>query len=177
MKNFIYVLITLFLLYNGVYSQNDRKYFGDKTYVFENSKWFVLDKHTSDKFQINSRSLTVKLLDGLNENALSTINESHGVIINNSNKLGFIDLELPEKSEVFEIYNAYKNSGFCEIVEINSYGKALGTPNDPYSGSTDQYYLNHSTRPDINAPEAWDLWTGNSSVIITVLDDGIKLNP
>ena len=65
----------------------------------------------------------------------------------------------------------------CEVVEINSYGKALGTPNDPLSGSTYQYYLNHSTRPDINATEAWDLWKGNSSVVIAVLDDGIKLNP
>lgn len=103
MKNFIYVLITLFLLFGSVFSQNDRLYLGEKTFVSENSKWFVLDKQTSDKFQINSRSLTVKLINGLNDYALSSINDSYGIIIKNSNKLGFIDLELPEKSDVFEV--------------------------------------------------------------------------
>ncbi|MHB8576138.1 MAG: S8 family serine peptidase [Dehalococcoidia bacterium] len=47
--------------------------------------------------------------------------------------------------------------------------QALATPNDPLF-ATDQQYLS-----DIHAPEAWDVQTGDPSVVVAVLDSGIDL--
>ena len=48
------------------------------------------------------------------------------------------------------------------------------TPNDPRFA--EQWGLNNSGNNDINAPQAWDITTGNSSVIIAVIDSGVDYN-
>ena len=50
------------------------------------------------------------------------------------------------------------------------------TPNDPYYPL--QWGLNNPDNVDIDAPQAWSYTTGNSSIIVAVLDTGIDLrNP
>jgi len=51
---------------------------------------------------------------------------------------------------------------------------ALGNPNDPSYGS--QWGLNNAQDHDIDAPEAWDIHTGGSSVTIAVIDTGVDLD-
>ncbi len=48
------------------------------------------------------------------------------------------------------------------------------TPNDTYF--TSQWGLDQSNNVDIDAPQAWSVTTGSSSVIVAVLDTGIDLN-
>ena len=114
MYRLIYLFSSIFLLYCYVFSQQKTLCLEEKTFVLENDKWFVLDGMTNDKFEINKSSITVKLKNGLNKTALSSINESLGVKIENSNKLGFIDLKLPEGADVFDVYDKYKNSSLCD---------------------------------------------------------------
>jgi len=45
-------------------------------------------------------------------------------------------------------------------------------PNDP--NYTDQWHLNNSNDADIDAPEAWDIETGNSQIIAAILDTGVR---
>ncbi|MCS7252116.1 MAG: S8 family peptidase [Thermoflexus sp.] len=54
-----------------------------------------------------------------------------------------------------------------EIAEVEREVRIAATPNDPYYGS-DQWNL-----PRIRAPQAWDLITGTSSVVIAVIDTGV----
>ncbi len=42
------------------------------------------------------------------------------------------------------------------------------TPNDPYFG--DQWFLHQTSDADIDAPEAWDITTGSSNVVIAIVD-------
>lgn len=51
---------------------------------------------------------------------------------------------------------------------------ALGDPNDPLYSS--QWSLKHFLDHDIDAPEAWDLHTGGSSITIAVIDSGVDLD-
>ena len=47
-------------------------------------------------------------------------------------------------------------------------------PNDP--GFSSQAALNNSTDRDIDAPQAWNITTGSSGVVVAVLDTGIDYN-
>jgi len=46
------------------------------------------------------------------------------------------------------------------------------TPNDGYYSN--QWHLNQSNDHDIDAPEAWDIETGNSDIIVAILDSGVR---
>lgn len=52
--------------------------------------------------------------------------------------------------------------------------KALRDPNDP--GFSNQWALNQPMDHDIDAPEAWDLYTGGSNITIAVIDSGVDLS-
>ncbi|MDA3832427.1 MAG: S8 family peptidase, partial [Spirochaetales bacterium] len=62
---------------------------------------------------------------------------------------------------------AYMSSGIVEVAERHALRYADATvPNDEYFG--DQWGLEK-----IRAPEAWDITTGNSEIIIAVIDTGV----
>jgi hypothetical protein len=48
--------------------------------------------------------------------------------------------------------------------------KRTGIPNDTYFSK--QYYFHNANDVDIDAPESWELSTGNSSIVVAVIDDG-----
>ena len=48
----------------------------------------------------------------------------------------------------------------------------FATVNDPYF--TNCWHLNQSNDADVDAPEAWDVQTGNSSIVVAVLDTGVQ---
>ncbi len=69
---------------------------------------------------------------------------------------------------------------FCQVQFFDGY-----IPNDEYFSK--QFYLNNTGQPlndghcgkpdaDINAPEAWNITKGNSSIIIAVIDEGVTNN-
>lgn len=70
--------------------------------------------------------------------------------------------------------------GDVEYATFNYHIEALGDPNDLYYNS--QWALNNTGQTggtpdaDINAPEAWNLHTGSSSVVIAVIDTGVDLD-
>lgn len=49
-----------------------------------------------------------------------------------------------------------------------------GVPNDPLFGSL--WGMNQSNNYDIDAPEAWDIQTGSSNIVIAIVDTGIDYN-
>jgi len=78
----------------------------------------------------------------------------------------FLRLKPPAKPH--DIMQRLKNHPLVEYVELDHVGTGGGTvPNDPNYGS--QWHL-----PKIAAPNAWDITTGSSSVIVAVLDTGLN---
>ncbi len=70
---------------------------------------------------------------------------------------------------VEEFVNELNATGYFELVEPLFIHHALFSPNDPAIGN--QYYINL-----INANEAWDVTTGNPSIVIGIVDTGGDLD-
>jgi subtilisin family serine protease len=89
--------------------------------------------------------------------------------------------EVPKDVNILTAIAAYAANSYVEYAEPNFIGQAHAIPNDPMF--TTQWGLrNDGTNPpnhpgtadaDIDAPEAWDIETGDSSVIVAMLDTGI----
>jgi thermitase len=77
-------------------------------------------------------------------------------------------LSVPEsRAEV--VLNALSHNPNIEFAERDFIAQSTFVPNDPYVQNGSAWHLNK-----IQAPQAWDLATGRSTVIIAILDSGVK---
>ena len=82
--------------------------------------------------------------------------------------IGVFVLELPEQADEAAFANALQHRPDVEFAELDRKVKPSEvTPNDPWFGSW-EWYLSK-----IGAPAAWTTTTGNSSIIIAILDTGV----
>lgn len=81
--------------------------------------------------------------------------------------LGWQRVKLGTGISVKEAVARYSENAEVEAVQPNYYYRLLATPNDPQFGS-----LWGMSR--ISAPQAWDLSTGSSSVVVAVIDTGVR---
>ncbi|MFC1815865.1 S8 family peptidase, partial [Thermodesulfobacteriota bacterium] len=103
-------------------------------------------------------------------------------------KIGVQHVKLPKNMTVAEALGIYRNDPDVEYAEPNYYRYATATPNDT---SFDQLWGLHNTGQDvgqgdqvksgtddadIDAPEAWDITTGSSDVVVAVIDSGVDYN-
>ncbi len=94
---------------------------------------------------------------------------------------GVQHVKLPRWMTVQAALEIYQDDPDVEYVEPNYYRQTSATPNDTYFSrlwglhNTGQYVHGTSGTPDadIDAPEAWDITTGNSDIVIAVVDTGV----
>ncbi len=101
-----------------------------------------------------------------------------------------IKLDLNTGTSIRQALRFYQSQNLVEYAELNYTVSAHKTPNDPLFGlqwaldNTGQDYpSSHRYKEppgtpdvDIDAPEAWDVNTGSSSVIVAILDTGVDYN-
>lgn len=90
-------------------------------------------------------------------------------------------ITVPADGTVPALVSAYQQSGLVEFAEPDYYVHAdATTPNDPkYLDGTlwalNNYGQNGGTpHADIDAPDAWDVLTSASNIVVAVLDSGIR---
>lgn len=71
-----------------------------------------------------------------------------------------------------QVVNAFSKIPFIEKVEKVGLHKFDSEPND--DNYPQQWHLNQTSDCDIDAPEAWDIQKGNDSVILAVVDSGVR---
>lgn len=84
-------------------------------------------------------------------------------------------VKIPDDMSVEDAIAQYKNDPDVEYAEPNYILRALATiPND--TNFTNLWGLNQASDADIDAPEAWDITQGSSSVVVAVIDTGVAYN-
>ncbi|MFZ3091916.1 MAG: S8 family serine peptidase [Nitrospirota bacterium] len=92
-------------------------------------------------------------------------------------------VKIPDDMSVEDAIAQYKNDPDVEYAEPNYILRALLTPND--TSFSQLWGLHNTAQPvngtsgtsdaDIDAPEAWDITTGSSSVVVAVIDSGVAI--
>ena len=93
---------------------------------------------------------------------------------------GLHEVSLAPGIDVEKALAAYRADPLVEYAQPNYRIHAQDTPNDPGFGSLWGLHNTGQTGgtpdADIDAPEAWDHWTGNGSTIVAVIDTGVDYN-
>lgn len=85
----------------------------------------------------------------------------------------------PDARDVIDVANTYYESDLTEWAEPNFLTeiRKVFLPNDPLLAN--QWHLENTGQgggtvgEDVHAQEAWDITTGNSSIVIAIIDDGV----
>jgi thermitase len=112
--------------------------------------------------------LLVQRRNGATATAINQVLTANGlVVIGRITQIGVMVVQVPEQA-ADRVAAALERSGQFTFVERDFLARSNATtPNDPYFGS--QWHL-----PKIQAPSAWDITTGLSSVTIGVIDSGAQ---
>jgi len=122
--------------------------------------------------------LLVKFGPGISESKKQNIHKKHGSKkIKEFPSLRIEHIKLKKGMGVEEALALYSAEPDVEYAEPNFIVSILATPNDPRFG---ELWGLHNTGQsggtpdaDIDAPEAWDITTGSSNVVVAVIDTGV----
>jgi len=108
----------------------------------------------------------VKFKAGTDEAARHAIHSRHGgSVIGEIPQLGIQVVRIPA-GKALEKATGYRGEKAIEFAEPDFVAEAIGVPNDPYL--TNQWGVTK-----IQAPQAWDVTTGDESIKIAILDTGV----
>lgn len=161
-----FVILFCLLLENSA-AQSSRL-LNEKLFIQYGGKWYQQEE--KKRYEVNNSVITIKWKLEVSDKQKESLYSAKSVEILRSNSLGYIDIKITPTDDVIQITEDLINSDLFESAEVNTYGEWTKIPNDTYFSS--QWNLNQSNDADIDAPEAWDISSGKSPVIIGVLDSG-----
>lgn len=134
---------------------------------------FALPTHAADSAQDAAQGsmapdrLVVQVAPGVGTTAASNaVVAAGGGSIESIGGLGLHVVRVPERA-LDRVAGALSRSPLFDLVEYDPAVEIQRVPNDPYW--FDQWGLAR-----VNAPTAWDISTGSSSVVVAVVDTGVK---
>lgn len=173
MRNFL-ILIALFLMSQSVFASSFVGFKKDVIAVKVTST--AAEKLNAQKY---SDGLTgIYDLDALNQNFKVKVVRNYFHLskkfITDRNKdltywlLFYFSSEIDPE----QVSQQYKNLSDVITAEAIPVHKIFKTSND--TRFTDQWHINQSNDADIDAPEGWNIATGDTSIIVAVLDTGVE---
>ncbi len=118
----------------------------------------------SSKFAIDH--ILVKFKAGTNAMSVKEVNTRHGgSVMKQITSLKIQVVKVPA-GQIAEQIKAYQSDNDVEYAEPDYKVKAMDAPNDPY-------FYQQWGMTKIQAPNAWNMTTGNSNIKIAILDTGI----
>ncbi|MDB9549798.1 S8 family serine peptidase, partial [Dolichospermum circinale] len=136
----------------------------------------TVEKYATQQPAYADNKLIVKFKNGINPTQANEIKNALGVAKTETIKLTGAQIwTLSGKTSVETALATYRNSPTFQYIEPDYIvTKAATFPNDP--GFPQQWGLHNTADTDIDAPEAWDIQTGNPNLVIGVIDTGVDYN-
>lgn len=159
------ILITGFT-YPGLNQNIERKKAYEKQPLFQT---MMVAKTDLSKVKDRQIIIKVKNTDEINKLDLTSLGLQRIETPANIIKRGIIVTRIPEDVDFDSKLLKLQAHPLFQSVEPNFLVTATAIPNDPSFNK--QWYLSH-----INMPSAWDLYQGNSDIIVAVLDTGVNYN-
>nr|NIR93102.1 S8 family serine peptidase [Gammaproteobacteria bacterium]NIW46518.1 S8 family serine peptidase [Gammaproteobacteria bacterium]NIW97859.1 S8 family serine peptidase [Phycisphaerae bacterium] len=128
--------------------------------------------------------INLKLKSGYDKTDILPLFSEHEMdIVQDFDKLRWALVEVPPHVDIFSLMDALDKHPMVEAVEPDGVMHTFLDPNDPSFTDGTQWALHNTGQDppggamdaDIDAPEAWDITLGSSSVIIAILDSGIPM--
>lgn len=166
--NSILLFVLIFSTVTSLFAQSRQFTLQTKEYRYEDGNWYTFyEGHKGDK--IIPERLIVKLKDkGALENIDFRRYNIKGVSLGSRRFLdGFYVLSIEPGNNPFDIAENLEKLNIFDVMEFDAIGQRHSTPNDPRFNQ--QWNLTK-----IKMPDGWDITTGSSSVILSVIDSGIK---
>ncbi len=143
-----------------------------KIHVAQRSDWSGQPKYRSDHILVRFRPGTAPNLVAAVHSAMNAqVVKSWGTV----NGLQLV--RLPAGARLKEFIRAYRSNSSVLYAEPDYVVHALGAPNDPQFsqlwGLQNTGQAGGKPGADIHAIQAWNLSTGNSSIVVAVIDTGI----
>jgi hypothetical protein len=151
-------------------------------FLFQLNSFGIVHPPASDTKPFRSDRILVKP----KSSAASTLQEHHrlsrAVVMRRYPAIGGLEVvNLPGGMTVENALRAYRASGLVEYAEPDYLLRAARQPNDPRYLDASQWplynwgQLGGTADCDIDAPEAWDTLYDASSILVSVIDSGIRV--
>lgn len=166
---FLLMIVTLFAVTTcDLFAQLQRFTLQEKEYRLEGNKWFSFFEGKKGD-EIIPQRLIVRLKDrGYIETFDFQRVSISGVSMGSQRFLdGFYVLTISTDRNVFDIVSTLERTQLFDVLEFDAIGERQGAPNDP--NFSQQWNL-----PTIRMPQGWDITTGNSSIILGIIDSGTR---
>ena len=143
---------------------------------FSNPELSIYVKSDADREAVSNKyvpgELLVKFREGTDEGKVVGLRNGLGAKAVGLGVLSKVERWSVSNSRTVEEWAALlQNNPLVEYAEPNYYAFSSMVPNDPGFGL--QWHLDNSVYGGLNAKNAWDMETGDSSVIVAVVDTGV----
>jgi subtilisin family serine protease len=164
---------------------------GNKQFRNVDGEWFQI--YSSQEFRVVENKITIKFNPDANEQEITNFAVSNDLTLHyHDTILGYYVYLIPENEDIIDVLSNLHGHQLTQIVETQTYGVLLTNgylsdycdderiiSNDEFSPKVSWHLLSSYYQwyiPKIGVDCAWQLETGNNSVIVAILDTGVDYN-
>jgi subtilisin family serine protease len=137
--------------------------------------WYLVSK--TGRWPVSSQVISVVFDRGADQDSITKWLEETGLSIWRSNSAGILDLCLPQNQDPLDALTLCDRSGLVHRASPDIMGTWSTLPDDEYYQLFDNYWHQWNLRPErVQAEHAWEIETGDTTVVIAVIDTGVELD-
>ncbi len=168
-KNWLTVLLVMIV--QSILIAQTTAVFDGKQYFYLDNQWKLYKESDQQFYPLVEGTITLKYVPNTNQDAISGFEEVYDLTFLRKAVTGWYDYEL-DTTDFFTKVNNMSNEIIVENLVIPIYGTFFSTPDDLRYFA--QWALNQANGININMENAWDITTGDSNVVIAILDTGVN---